>query len=187
MFSSCMKVALILAASWKPSQRAHFSRCCWYTFTISFQWKRSPGTGSPLEPQKLGLQHCISLLCHHSNQSQVMAAVTCPHAFTVRNWKVAPRHHQGKLSWPTCSNHWLTTWLGYCLHIYSQECSFQEHFFSAPKNWAFSPRVLFPESSTHGLLCRETRMNSHILQRLFYEEGVKANQRQLLWARKNIS
>ena len=70
---------------------------------------------------------------------------------------------------------------------YIQECSLKEHFFSPPQSWAISTLVLFAGSIAHSLVWREIRMNSYVLHRLFYEEGVKVSQRRQLCARKNIS
>ena len=155
-----LKVALILAASYKPSERApadiHLLIC------------------SQVEKDPRDRFHFITLvagtptlyfppLCHH-----FAAAVTCHYAFTVAsNLEMASRHNQGKLSWPICSNHCLTNCVGALLTCIYTKVLLKECFFSAPKDWATGTIVLFPESSVHSLLLKQIRMNSHMLCRLF--------------------
>lgn len=57
LFFSCGKVALVLAAPCKPSERAPADT----HLLICSQWRRVPGTGSTLSLWKLGLQPSISL------------------------------------------------------------------------------------------------------------------------------
>lgn len=169
-----MKAAPILAASLKPSERAPAGAHYWSLLSGKGSQRQVPlynaGTGPPI----------LHFPRHHFSA----AAVTWHCAFTTSNLEMAPRYNQGKLFRPTCLNHWLTTYVGYCLPIHTQECSLKEHFFFAPKKWALSTIIFFLESSAHSLLLREIRMNSYILHRLFYEEEIKANQRRLFLCQK---